>query len=84
MIIVIIIIIIIIKPFVTPDDVDLKHRDNERSTKDPSDDNSINNLVPLLIHPTRDNNEKVLPPVLEDRVAVFSILTGESKTRLKP
>lgn len=71
-------------PFISPDDVDLEDWDDERSSKNPSDDHSIHNLIPLLIHTPRDHHHQIFPSVLHYSLASFSVLPSELQAGAVP
>ena len=50
--------------FITSNDVDLQNGNNQSSAKNSGNHNSVNYLIPLLIHPTRDYHHPIIGPDL--------------------
>ncbi|RWW40040.1 hypothetical protein BHE74_00054566 [Ensete ventricosum] len=72
-------------PFVAPDDIDLENRDDERRPEDASDHYRIDDLVPLLVEPTGDHHQQVLPPPdSPSRLALHPEHLAEVKARPVP
>ncbi|RWW04844.1 hypothetical protein GW17_00031908 [Ensete ventricosum] len=69
-------------PFVAPDDVDLEDGDDQGRAENPSNDNRVNDLVPLLVEPAGDDHQEVLLPAAgpRRRLAFRPVLLAELET----
>ena len=71
-------------PFITPDQIKLQNRENKSSFKNPSENNNINNLIPLLIQPTRDHYNQEPPPLLRNHWWFSPIVKAKIQAGLIP
>ncbi|RWW14388.1 hypothetical protein BHE74_00011302 [Ensete ventricosum] len=71
-------------PVVTPNLVDLKHRDDEHRLQDPGDHHGVDDLVSLLVQPSRDHHQHVLPRIRRMAVRVAVVGARHELRHLRP